>query len=121
MSKSKSVKAAVAALVASPIAAVVTKSNLVQVAGLRAGQRGVASGAPAMPVSTRRHGAIVTVALSGAKYRVSAPHCTAWFASISAACAAGPASVSLLQTQALVPGHFIAYVLNKGYLVANPA
>lgn len=85
----------------------------------------VATPAPTTtPVVAVRGGLVLqAVALvPGKVYKTKAPHNQAWWVTLAAACAAGPAAVNpLLATQANptgVPMHFIGYCVRRGYLQA---
>ena len=87
-----------------------------------------APAAPAAPahVALRGGQAVALVRLApGAVYRTKAPHNVAWWASITQACATGPAPVATLcgalPAGAGVPTHFVGYCLRRGYLVAGAA
>jgi hypothetical protein len=68
--------------------------------------------------------AVAAVLATGKPYRTAAAHNRAWWASVQAATAAGPAPVATLCAQApagpAVPAHFIGYCLRRGYLRAAP-
>ena len=80
--------------------------------------------APVAPVATARTGAVVAVVVGTKAYRTTAAHNVAWWQAIAVALAAGPQPVAALTAlptaHGVVPGHFVAYGLRKGYLDPAP-
>lgn len=84
--------------------------------------------APVAPVvqvvATARTGAVVAVVVGTKAYRTTAAHNVAWWQAIVGALAAGPQPVAALcalpTAHGVVPGHFVAYGLRKGYLAPAP-
>ncbi len=83
--------------------------------------------APAAPaakpatVALRGGPAVQSIALTGNPYRTGAAHNASWWATLTAALAAGPQPVAPLLgdgSNGTVPAHFVGYTLRRGYLKA---
>jgi len=71
-------------------------------------------------VALRGGPAVQSVALTGNPYRTGCAHNAAWWATLTAALANGPAPVApLLQGPQAVPSHFVGYAIRRGYLKAT--
>lgn len=76
-------------------------------------------------VKTAHTGTVAVVVVGTKAYRTTAAHNVAWWQAIVGALGAGPQPVAALcalpTAHGVVPGHFVAYGLRKGYLAAAPA
>jgi hypothetical protein len=77
---------------------------------------------PAKVVALRGGAAVGKVKLTDKAYRTAAPHNVQWWATITRACAKGPATVADMlvgpNNPQGVPAAFVGYAMRRGYLAA---